>query len=158
MFTIRFIKAWWLNRKYTRMLKKVYRQEDLLQNLSELFGTTFKMDWIGRVYTVFNPYIKDGKYDVSDIILDPTGDEHSEIVNHILMNKLNIARNYIRTRNLFDMLTYKLKKLDDYGNYLFVMIPITIPDLFIATKRMMWEWLVIAVLIGGYFAGKMLTL
>lgn len=140
MYTIRFIRAWWLNRKYTRTLKKVYKQENLLQNLSDLFGTTFRIDWVGRVYTVFNPYIKNGKFDATDIIMDPSDNGNSEIVNHILMDKLNIARNYIRTQNLFDMLTYELRKLDDYGNYLFIMVPITLPDYFESLKKMLIEW------------------
>ena len=30
--------------------------------------------------------------------------------------------------NLFDLLTYEIKKLDDYDNYLFVIKPITFDD------------------------------
>ena len=63
MIIYRFFKYLFKNIKYTRILNKVYKDENILSNLSQLFGTEFKKDWIGRVYTVVNPLIHNGTYD-----------------------------------------------------------------------------------------------
>ena len=44
------------------------------------------------------------------------------------MTKLNVAQNFIMANNLFDLLTYEIKKLDNYDNYLFVIKPISFDD------------------------------
>ena len=41
------------------------------------------------------------------------------------MTKLNVAKNFIMANNLFDLLTYEIKRLDNYDNYLFIIKPIT---------------------------------
>ena len=43
--------------------------------------------------------------------------------------------NDLVTNNLFDLLTYDIKKLDEYGNYLFVMKSITFDDFWKYTKK-----------------------
>ena len=44
------------------------------------------------------------------------------------MTKLNAIREFVIANNLFDLLTYRIEKLDDYDNYLFVIEPITFED------------------------------
>jgi hypothetical protein len=44
------------------------------------------------------------------------------------MTKLNAVRNFIMANNLFDLLTYEIKKIDEFDNYLFVIKPITFDD------------------------------
>ena len=41
---------------------------------------------------------------------------------------LSVASQFIRAKNLFDLLTYKIKKIDDYDNYLFIIQPITLDE------------------------------
>ena len=53
-----FIKNLLLNIKYTKILRKIYKDEGLLEKFSKLFGVEFKIDWVGRIYTVINPNIK----------------------------------------------------------------------------------------------------
>ena len=55
MVLYKFITNLILNVKYTKLIKKVYKDEDLLNKFSQLFGTEFRMDWVGRIYTVINP-------------------------------------------------------------------------------------------------------
>ena len=68
MITYNFIKYLILNIKYTRILKRIYKDEQIPENLSKLFNTNFKIDWIGRMYTVINPNLIDGIYDASSQI------------------------------------------------------------------------------------------
>ena len=137
MITYNFIKYLILNIKYTRILKRIYKDEQIPENLSKLFNTNFKIDWIGRMYTVINPNLIDGIYDASSQIFeyDERGLSNDAYIERFIMQKLNIASNYIKANNLFDLLTYEIKKLDEYDNYLFIIKPITLDDFVKNSKR-----------------------
>ena len=130
MIIYRFFKYLFLNIKYTKILNRVYKTENIIQNLSKLFGTNFKQDWIGRLYTVINPNIMGEDFDINMIIYEynENGLDNKEFVQRWIMTKLNIAQTFIQTNNLFDLLTYDIKKLDEYDNYLFIIEPITLND------------------------------
>ena len=135
-----FFKSFWIDWKYSRLLKKVYKSENLIQNLSGIFGVQFKMDWVGRIYAVFNPFIKNGQYSNENKIFEYNnqGLDDSQFVETQIFETLTIASSFIRSKNLFDLLTYKIKKLDDYDNYLFIIQPITFEDFFKNAKILMW--------------------
>ena len=130
MIIYRFIKYLFQNIKYTKILNKVYKDENLLNNLSELFRVEFRKDWIGRIYAVFNPHIQEGIFDPNNQIYeyDENGITNKPYVESYIFNQLNIAKQFIKANNLFDLLTYKIKKLDDNDNYLFIMQPFTLDD------------------------------
>lgn len=122
------------NIKYTRILNRIYINENLLDNLSNLFGFRFKKDWIGRLYTVINPNIISKEEQVYEY--NENGLDNSSFVEKFIMDKLNIADNFIKVNNLFDLLTYRIKKLDNYGNYLFILQPITLYDCLKSLKKL----------------------
>lgn len=125
MIIYNFFKYLFMYFKYNRLLNKIYEQENLIQNLSKLFGHEFKKDWIGRIYTVINPYIVDGKFNSEHIFeINDVGADHSVYIEQYIMQKLAVAEQFIYANNLFDLLTYKIIKLDDYDNYLFIMKPL----------------------------------
>lgn len=136
MIVYRFIKYLIINIKYTRLLRKIYRDEMMLEKLSQLFNTKFKIDWIGRIYAVINPNLIDGNYDINTMIFeyDENGLNNNEFVVRNIMLKLNLVKNFIQANNLFDLLTYEIKKIDEYGNYLFIISPISLPDCLKYTK------------------------
>lgn len=132
MITYKFIRYFFEHRKYSKILNKIYKEENLIDNLSKLFGCTFRMDWIGRLYTVINPNlmdIKDQIYEYND-----KGFDNTEFIEREIMTKLNLIANFISANNLFELLTYKIEKLDEYGNYLFIIEPITLNDCIKYTK------------------------
>ena len=137
MILYNFIKFFFLNLKYTRLLNKIYKNENILDNLSQLFEVRFKKDWIGRVYAVLNPNIIKQKYNSDTQIFEynENGLDNSIYIEKWIMEKLNIAAQFIKANNLFDLLTYNIKKIDNYDNYLFVMHPITLGDCIKWTKR-----------------------
>ena len=94
------------------------------------------MDWVGRVYAVFNPNIIDDKLDLNTQIFEygDNGLTNAPYIEKYIMTKLNLIRDFIMANNLFDLLTYEIKKLDDYDNYLFVIKPITFDDCMKWTK------------------------
>lgn len=127
MIIYNFIKHLILHLKYTKILKKVYKDENLLNNLSNLFNSQFKLDWVGRIYTVVNPNLSEGEYSPNTQIYEYTenGLENNHYIKSYIMDHLNIAKQFIKANNLFDLLTYEIKKIDDYDNYLFIIQPIT---------------------------------
>lgn len=130
MIIYRFIKYLILNIKYTRLLRKVYVDERIPEKLSHLFKSNFKEDWVGRLYTVINPNLIGEDFDINTIIYEygEEGLNNKAFVERWIMTRLNIAQSFIQTNNLFDLLTYDIKKLDEFDNYLFVIEPITLSD------------------------------
>lgn len=125
-----------LNIKYTRLLRKIYNDEQIIVKFSQLFGVEFRIDWVGRIYTVINPNIIDDKLDVNTQIFEygENGLTNGPYIEKWIMTKLNIVKDFIMANNLFDLLTYEIKRLDDYDNYLFVIKPITFDDCIKWTK------------------------
>lgn len=137
MIIYNFFKSLYQHIKYTKLLNSIYKKENLLDNLSKLFGHKFKKDWVGRIYTIINPYIINGKFDNESHIFeqDENGLNNREYIEQYILEKLIIVNKFITVNNLFDLLMYEIKKVDDYGNYLFVMRPITYDDFMKYTRR-----------------------
>ena len=148
MITYLFIKYFLLHLKYWRLLKNIYKEENLIDNLSKLFNVEFRIDWLGRIYAIFNPHIQNGMFEQNNQIYEYTenGLTNESYVKSYIMSRLNIADRFIRANNLFDLLTYKLKKIDNYDNYLFIIQPITLDDCLTAVKRFLIMAFVIMIL------------
>lgn len=132
--------------KYSKILNGVYKNENLLDNLSALFKVRFRKDWVGRVYAVFNPHIQEGIFNPNNQIYEYTeqGLVNDAYVEAYILNQLNIAKQFIRANNLFDLLTYRLEKIDENDNYLFIMEPITWED----CKKYSKRFVILLVLLG----------
>ena len=119
-----------MNIKYTRLIKNVYKDESLIQKFSQLFNSEFRMDWVGRIYAVLNPNIVDDKMDYNTQIFEygENGLTNEPYVEKWIMTKFNIIRDFVMANNLFDLLTYEIKKLDEYDNYLLIIKPLTFDD------------------------------
>ncbi|MDE7347999.1 MAG: hypothetical protein K2N48_14810 [Muribaculaceae bacterium] len=125
----RFIKGYLQNRKYQKILNKVYEEDEIIAKLSFALGSQFRRDWIGRLYTVINPAIKDGKYDYTQVYeYAQEGYDTTEHAQQWIVERLSAIQTVIQTNNLFDVLSFTIKKLDDEGNYLFVVYPVTLPE------------------------------
>lgn len=149
MITYNFIKYLILNARYTRILKHIYKEEQIPENLSKLFNSNFKIDWVGRLYTVINPNLLNGEYDMNTQIFEygENGLTNEMFIERYIMQKLNIASNFIKANNLFDLLTYKIEKIDEYDNYLFIIEPITFSDFVKNTKR--FSILLLSLIVAG---------
>ena len=147
MIIYNFFKYLYLHIRYNILLNEIYKHENLINNLSKLFGHEFKKDWVGRIYTVINPYIVNGQFN-NDYIseVDDDGSNQDAFIEQYVMQKLAIAEKFIYSNNLFDLLTYKIIRLDNYDNYLFVMKPLTY-DNFIKWSKAMIVLLMISILL-----------
>ena len=137
MIVYKFFKYLILHLRYRKILNQVYKDENILENLSELFGTEFRIDWLDRIYTVINPNIKNGEYDQTSQFFEynEQGLINTEYIERYIMEKLNVAQMYIQASNLFDLLTYSIDRLDEHDNFLFVIKPITLDDCLKYSKR-----------------------
>jgi hypothetical protein len=133
--------------KYCKILNDVYINENLLENLSALFKVQFRKDWVGRIYAVFNPHIQDGIFNQNNQILEYTNEGliNNSYIESYIMSQLNIAKQFIKANNLFDLLTYKLIKIDEHDNYLFIIQPITLEDCISYIKKFIVLWGVIGI-------------
>lgn len=130
MVFYKFIKNLVLNIKYTKLLRKIYKDENLLDKFSKLFGVEFRIDWVGRIYTVINPNIINDKLDINTQIFEygDNGLTNEPYIEKYIMTKFNLVKDFIMANNLFDLLTYEIKRIDEYDNYLFVIKPITFDE------------------------------
>ena len=105
MITYKFIKYLYTHIKYYKILNEVYKEENLLGNLSALFKVEFKKDWVGRIYAVFNPHIQDGIFNQNNQILEYTNEGlvNNSYIESYIMSQLNIAKQFIKANNLFDL-------------------------------------------------------
>lgn len=146
--TYKFFKQLFLHIKYWKIIKKIYKEENIIENLSQLLKINLKVDWVGRIYAVLNPTINDmGQFDSTKQIYEygESGLNNNIYVERWLMGNLNVASKFIVANNLFELLTYDIKKIDEYDNYLLVIQPITLPPLFKYLKYLVFEWVVILV-------------
>lgn len=136
MIIYRFIKYLFMTRRYAKILKQVDKIENIWSNLGKMLNTTFKTDWIGRKYAVINPSLSNDEYDSNSQIFEYGPDGLSDLpgVENWLMKRLLIAQQFIQTKNLFDILTYKIEKIDDYNNYLIVFQVFPLDDTIRYTK------------------------
>jgi hypothetical protein len=136
-----FIRNYINYHKRKNLLLKIYEEENLIDNLSQLVGSTFKIDRAGRVYSIFNPFIKNGKFAYNEVIYEynVAGTSFDSYVEKVLMEKLNVADKFILNHHLFDLVTYNIKKLDEQGNYLFTITPLFFDDTVRSGKKLL-KW------------------
>lgn len=125
MFIIDFFKDGYNFIKYTRVLNKIYKDENIIENLNELFGFKFDQDWIGRLYTVINPLVKNGVVDFESIVFDTENgldkNDTKTYTEKYILKTFAVAEKFVRDKQLFDLLVYRIKKLDNNGNHLLVL-------------------------------------
>lgn len=153
MIIYRFIKYLLMALRYNRILKQVDKLENVWSNLGKMLNTEFKTDWIGRKYAVVNPTITNNEYDSNSQIFEYGLDGLSDLpgVENWLMKRLTIAQQFIQTKNLFDILTYKIKRIDNYNNYLIVFQALPLDDTIRYTKHFLLLLLTIAIGLGVLF-------
>lgn len=155
MNIIKFLVAEFHNYRITRILKRAIVEDELIAKLSHTFGVQFRTDWIGRIYAVINPAIQDGKFNPDQIFeYTESGPDNTEFIKRWTMERLIVMDSFLKINNLFDILTYDLRKLDEYGNYLLVISPVTLPNVLKYGKYAMYE--LIGLMIIGATIGKYL--
>ena len=125
--------------KYNIYIRRIIKNEDILEKLKYLFGgREFKKDWICRIYTVVNPNIDNIASDGNVLVYD----DGRPVVEKWIMDNLNLMAGFITSNNLFDILTYKIDKIDDDDNYLIVF-----QNIFYDGAKRAFKWLSAGILL-----------
>lgn len=137
-----------------KIIKAVIKEENLLENLSNLFSkgnykVNFKRDWIGRIYAVINPVVSDPQSRIFEY--DTNGTNINSFVNKWVLEHMIAASNFVKNNGLFDILIYEIKQLDDDYNFLFVLTPISWNDFKKGILKTLGCIAVLAILIIGLF-------
>ncbi len=140
--------------KILKIIKAVIKEENLLENLSNLFSkgnykVNFKRDWIGRIYAVINPVVSDPQSRIFEY--DTNGTNINSFVNKWVLEHMIAASNFVKNNGLFDILTYEIKQLDDDYNFLFVLTPISWNDFKKGILKTLCCIAALAILITGLF-------
>lgn len=143
------IKNIWLHVKYSKILNKIYKDEDLLNKMGELLGVKVRKDWVGRLYMVLNPNLIPKEEQIFEY--DENGLNNSAFIEKWLMERFIIMEKFLMVNNLFDILSYSIKKLDEYDNYLLIMEPITFKDYMKSLKYLSIFIILILIICIGYF-------
>lgn len=102
--------------KYNKIISHCIKNEKLLENLFSATKIKFKVDNVNRIYGVAN-------INNEDLILEYNinNDTYSidMFIEKFIMTRMHVLNNFIISNNLFELLTYKIKKIDDY-NYLII--------------------------------------
>lgn len=125
--------------KMNRLIRKIDENERLMYNLGELYNSEFKRDWVGRWYTVLNPLVQDmsteGGTDRRIFEFTENGLSDKTYIDKWCMDRMFAASAFIKNKELLDIMTYSLEKIDENQNYLFVLSPILFQDLKKTFKR-----------------------
>lgn len=144
MYIIKFIRSWWKNRKYIRIINEAIDREHLVSKISTILETQFSRASGARIYAVLNPYIKNGHYSPEQVleIKEHGGYDDTQWIQQWTMARLTLLKNFITTENLLEVLTFHIDDLGD-SNYLFVIEPVTRTDMMNKLKYMIFELLFI---------------
>ena len=127
--------------RYNRYIRRAIKAEYLLDKLKYLFGgREFKQDWIGRIFTVVNPNVDNFQTDGNTVVFE----EGKPIIEKWLMDNMNLMANFITTNNLFDLLTYKIDRLDEDDNYLIVL-----QNIFYESAKKELKWFGLGIILIG---------
>lgn len=129
--------------KMCKVIKQIIKAEDLLHNFSTLFSTenykvNFKQDWVGRIYAIVNPVVQDPQARIFEY--DSKGMNINSFIEKWVIEHMIAADNFVKNHQLFDILTYELKPIEDDTdyNFLFTLTPVTWFDLAKSLKRFLW--------------------
>lgn len=147
MYIYKFIKNWWENKKYQKILNKAYKDDHLIAKMSGIMGAQFYKDWIGRLYAIINPAIRDGQYSSEQayeyVQGINEGYDATEYTKAWILQRLSLTERFIRENDLFDILAYKIQPVDANSNYLLMLYPWTLPDTIRYAKRAAIELLIL---------------
>lgn len=144
MYIIKFLIAFIKNKRIQNALNDAYKNDSIIEKLSYTFGVQFRKDMIGRLYAVINPVIRDGQFQIEQTFeYTEAGYNNDEFVKKWMVERLLAMDAFLKTNNLFDILSYKLNKLDEYGNYLLILMPYTLENVKQTGKKALIEFIVL---------------
>lgn len=131
MILYKFFKYLFMYIRYYKILMNIYENENLVSRLGQSLDIKFKVDWIGRLYGIFNPNIRNGKFDINNPIysFNEKGLDTDVFVKDYILTKLSAITLFMEHNTLFELVGYEIKRLDNIDNFLFIIKPLPYDNL-----------------------------
>lgn len=93
--------------------------------LKKYLDADFDKDWIGRLYGIVNPSIKDGKFDPGSMIIEIDGDNtnNTEQIKHWVYKQMQLISDLFKINQLYDYICMDFKHVGptQLDNYLIII-------------------------------------
>ncbi len=116
-----------------KILKKVYKDDLIPEKLSKVFNTKFKVDNIGRLYTIIHPK------DFGDIVYnyDNGSMNSNSFMYKMIMDRMIACETITQGANIFDLLSMEIKLVSEVDNiYLIIFKPYNFDDFEKSIKKL----------------------
>lgn len=111
-------------KKDKRLISDTFYGPAFKKVIDNYLKTDIKKDWIGRLYGVVNPNIKDGKYDVNNVIIELDGDNtnNNEFVKQWVFRQMNMIASLFKIEKLYDYINISFTHVgpEGFDNYLVI--------------------------------------
>ena len=113
--------------------------------------TDLKKDWIGRLYGVVNPNIKDGRYDFNNVIIEIDGDNtnNNEYVKQWVYKQMNLIGALFKIEKLYDYINIDFNHVgpENLDNYLVVFDIVSRKEKHESGKRFFTHLLILVIIL-----------
>ena len=111
-------------RKDYNLIQETFYSPAFKKVIDNYLKTDIRKDWIGRLYGVVNPNIKDGKYDFNNVIIEIDGDNtnNNEYVRHWVYKQLQMIGSLFKIEKLYDYIDISFEHVgpENLDNYLII--------------------------------------
>lgn len=128
--------------KTSRAVKEAYKKEGIIEKFNQLYGVSFKVDNVGRLYAVISPVLQNIQNNGTSQIFEfgPGGLSDKTYIEQWIMIKLNAVEKLIAAQNLLDILTFDIREVvmdgEPTGNYLVIFSPVGFEEFNTAWKKL----------------------
>ena len=124
-----FVKTSYDYYKAKKFVGETFYSDAFHKVINKYLGVNLKKDWLGRLYGVANPNIKDGKWDVSTMIIEVDGENTNtnEGVKQWAFKQLQLIASLFKIEKMYDYISLhketlniqytKLQKLMEHQQY-----------------------------------------
>lgn len=119
-----FIKSSFDYHKAKKYVAETFYSNAFHKVIQKYLGVNLKEDWLGRLYGVANPNIKNGQWDVSSMIIEIDGENTNtdEGVKQWAFKQMQLIAELFKIEKMYDYISLEFKHVGpiEFDNYLIV--------------------------------------
>ena len=143
-------------RKDKQLISDTFYGPAFKKVLDNYLKTDFQKDWVGRLYGVVNPNIRDGRYDFNNVIIEIDGDNtnNNEYVRTWVYKQMRLVGQLFKIEKLYDYIdiTFEHVGPENMDNYLVIFDIVSRKVRSEALKKFLKHVFMLAILAGIAFA------
>lgn len=150
-----FIRTSYQYHKAKKYVGETFYSKAFHNVIQKYLGVNLKEDWIGRLYGVANPNIKNGQWDVSSMIIEIDGDNTNtdEGVKQWAFKQMQLIAELFKIEKMYDYISLEFKHVGpiELDNYLIIFDITARRNWAKACKKLFYNCLGIGVILGYLF-------